>query len=74
MSEQDVEAVCLGESMALVAPDPPEPLCRGVALRLDVAGAESNTAIWLASLGVRAAWRGRIGADPFGDMIEDSLV
>lgn len=67
------DAVCVGESMALVAPDPPRPLVevgqQGGALRLDVAGAESNVASYLAMLGSRVAWLSRVGADPFGEFM-----
>ena len=45
-----------GESMALVTPDPPAPLALGGPMRLDVAGAESTVACYLAMLGVRSAW------------------
>lgn len=78
------DVVCLGESMGVLTPDPPAPLAERVALRLEVAGAESNVAIWLATLAGtvgapgsaaphRVAWRGRIGADPFGRMIVQRL-
>jgi 2-dehydro-3-deoxygluconokinase len=71
------EAVCVGESMALVAPDPPRPLLevgqQAGTLRLDVAGAESNVAIYLAMLGSRAAWLSRVGADPFGEFLVDRI-
>lgn len=67
------DVVCLGESMALLAPRPIRPLADGTALTLSVAGAESNVAMNLAQLGARAAWCGRVGADPFGAMIIDGL-
>ncbi|GAA4893987.1 2-dehydro-3-deoxygluconokinase [Stackebrandtia albiflava] len=69
-----IDVVCLGESMALVSPDVPGPLCEGTPLRLTVAGAESNVAVNLAGLGARVAWHGRVGADPFGTMIVDRLT
>jgi 2-dehydro-3-deoxygluconokinase len=63
------EVVCVGESMALVTPDPPAPLALGGPMRLDVAGAESTVACYLAMLGVRSAWASRVGADPLGEFL-----
>jgi len=63
------DIVCVGESMALVTPDPPAPLALGGPARLEVAGAESTVASYLAQLGVRAAWVSRVGADPLGDLL-----
>jgi 2-dehydro-3-deoxygluconokinase len=60
--------------MALVAPDPPAPLRNGPTLRLGVAGAESNVATYLALLGARASWAGRVGNDPFGELIRKQLA
>lgn len=67
------DVVCLGESMALLAPESIRPLTEGAALTLSVAGAESNVAVNLAQLGASVAWCGRVGADPFGAMIVDRL-
>lgn len=39
-----------------------------------VAGAESNSAIGLARLGVRTAWVSVVGADPFGEFIRSTLA
>lgn len=63
------EVTCVGESMALVTPDPPAPLALGGPMRLDVAGAESTVACYLAMLGARAAWAGRVGDDPLGRLL-----
>jgi 2-dehydro-3-deoxygluconokinase len=60
------DVVCVGESMALVTPDPPAPLSLGGPMRLDAAGAESTVACYLAMLGVRSAWASRVGDDPLG--------
>ncbi|GAA2617115.1 sugar kinase [Dactylosporangium fulvum] len=65
------DAICIGESMALVAPDPPAPLARGGTMRLDVAGAESTVASYLAQLGARVAWVSRVGEDPLGRLLRD---
>ena len=63
------DVVCVGESMALVTPDPPAPLALGGPARLDVAGAESTVACYLAMLGARAAWASRVGDDPLGRLL-----
>jgi 2-dehydro-3-deoxygluconokinase len=41
------DAVCAGESMALVTPHPPRPLAEGGSATIDVAGAESTVACYL---------------------------
>jgi 2-dehydro-3-deoxygluconokinase len=64
-----IDVVCVGESMALVTPDPPAPLALGGPMRLEVAGAESTVACYLAQLGLGAAWVSRVGADPLGDLL-----
>ena len=64
-----IDVVCVGESMALVTPDPPAPLSHGGPMRLDVAGAESTVACYLGQLGVQAAWVSRVGADPLGELV-----
>jgi 2-dehydro-3-deoxygluconokinase len=63
------DAVCVGESMALVTSDPPHPLAEGGPMRLDVAGAESTVACYLAMLGARVAWASRVGDDPLGRLV-----
>ena len=40
---------------------------------LRIAGAESNYAIALARLGIEVAWGSRLGGDPFGDVIYETL-
>ena len=68
------EVVCVGESMALVTPDPPAPLASGGPMRLDVAGAESTVACYLAMLGVRSAWASRVGDDPLGTLLRERVA
>jgi len=68
------DVVCVGESMALAAPDPPGPLRHARTLRLEVAGAESNVATYLAMLGARVAWVSRVGADPLGELLVDRIA
>ncbi len=68
-----VEVVTLGECMALVYPARPVGLVEGDALRLDIAGAESNLCIGLCRLGHTARFISRVGQDPFGQLIRRIL-
>ncbi len=64
--EWPLEAICLGETMAMLAPALAEPLQTASSLVVRAAGAESNVAMYLASLGHRVAWASRLGDDPLG--------
>lgn len=59
--------------MVLVAPARPEPLATAEEVRLDVAGAESTVALYLNDLGIDARWASRVGADPAGTRVLNSL-
>jgi 2-dehydro-3-deoxygluconokinase len=61
-----------GETMGLL--DPHGDLAYGCSLTLRMAGAESNVAIALARLGVPVRWISRLGADPVGDVILETLA
>jgi 2-dehydro-3-deoxygluconokinase len=63
------DVVTFGETMALVAPPGAEPLRHTTTLALSTGGAESNVAIGLARLGVRASWYGRVGDDALGGRV-----
>jgi 2-dehydro-3-deoxygluconokinase len=67
------EVVTLGECMAVLFPDERRRLERARRLRMDIAGTEANTAIGLARLGVAARFIGRVGDDPFGTRIRETL-
>ncbi|MFE2822148.1 sugar kinase [Streptomyces sp. NPDC059271] len=58
--------VCIGETMAALAPAPDGSLETAESLRLSVAGAESNVAMYLADLDVPASWRSAVGDDALG--------
>lgn len=68
------DVVCIGECMVMFVPEQP-----GVSpprlprYRPTIAGAESNVAGNLTSLGVSAAWVSRLGTDAFGDYIDGEL-
>ncbi|GAA1121243.1 sugar kinase [Streptomyces javensis] len=70
----DTTVVCVGETMAALAPEPPESLDTGESLRLSVAGAESNVAMYLADLGVSAVWLSALGDDPFGRRVRAAVA
>ena len=55
--------------MLALAPHAGESLRTAATLAIDHAGAESNTCVGLARLGLRVAWVSRLGADVGGDRI-----
>lgn len=67
------DLVTAGETMAVIAPDPPGRLAPGP-VHLDVGGAESNVATWLAQAGRRVAWVSRLGADPLGRIVRERVA
>lgn len=67
------QLVTLGETMAAFAPDRIGPLRYVSGYSIRTAGAESNTAIGVAKLGVSAAWVSRLGADEFGQYIRNQI-
>ncbi|MEV8544661.1 sugar kinase [Streptomyces sp. NPDC051572] len=58
--------VCIGETMAALAPDPSSSLECADDLRVSVAGAESNVAMYLADLGIPVSWLSAVGDDALG--------
>lgn len=67
------QLVTLGETMAAFAPDRMGPLRYVQNYGIRIAGAESNTAIGAAKLGVSAAWISRLGEDEFGRYIRNQI-
>jgi 2-dehydro-3-deoxygluconokinase len=64
-----LDAVTIGETMvAFVSRDDPG---RYLAV---AAGAESNVAVGMARLGLRARWVSRLGDDPLGRFVEDEIA
>lgn len=68
------DVAAIGETLALLAPEPVGPLRGASRLRLDIAGAESNVACNLAALGLRCAFVSRVGADPFGEIVVERIT
>ncbi|GAA1394882.1 sugar kinase [Pseudonocardia kongjuensis] len=67
-------AVCLGETMGLLAATSVGRLAHVGEMALGIGGAESNVAIALSRLGVPTAWTGRLGADAIGDRVARELT
>ncbi len=67
------DVVAIGETMALFLTEPPSPLRQAQTFVRSIAGAESNVAVGVARLGLRAAWCGRVGDDALGLAILDRL-
>src|SRR6185369_11554902 len=68
------DLIALGETMIALAPPPGESLQQATTWSVDHAGAESNTCVGLARLGLKVAWVSRLGADAPGDRIVDALA
>lgn len=64
---------CIGETMAALIPAGLEPLESAATLHVDVAGAESNVAVYLADHAVRARWVSRLGDDAFGRRVARTI-
>jgi 2-dehydro-3-deoxygluconokinase len=63
------EVLCLGETMALVAPVDATPLASADLFTLHMGGAESTVALYLAEFGHDVAWASAVGNDPLGRRI-----
>lgn len=68
-----MDVVTFGESMVLLLAEPGVPLAEATSYRRTVAGSESNVTIALARLGHSVGWFGRVGRDPFGDVVLRAL-
>ena len=68
-----LDLIALGETMLALAPAHGTSMRDASSLLVDHAGAESNTAVGLARLGLRTAWVSCLGDDAAGNRILDSL-
>ncbi|MDT0466881.1 sugar kinase [Streptomyces gibsoniae] len=66
--------VCVGETMAALTPDPPRPLADAGTVRLSVAGAESNVAMFLADHKIPVSWLSALGDDPLGRRVRTTVA
>lgn len=73
MSDSSPLAVCFGEGMVSLVPALAAPLEDNRTFHRSLAGAEWNTAIALASAGIRAAVVSRVGDDGFGRFLTAEL-
>jgi len=64
---------CIGETMVSFIPTAGAALDAAGSVDLDVAGAESNVAMYLADHGVDARWVSRLGDDAFGRRVLDRM-
>lgn len=58
-----LDVVTFGEAMMMLVADQPGPLEEAMVFHKRTAGAETNVAIGLARLGLKAGWASRLGAD-----------
>lgn len=65
--------ITLGESMVVFTPDSYGALRYESQYRSRLAGAESNTAVGLAKLGIEASWMSRLGDDEFGHYVRNMI-
>lgn len=65
--------ITIGETMAAFVPGASGPIRYVGDYRMRSAGAESNTAIGVAKLGVDAAWLSRVGNDEFGLFLRNQI-
>ncbi|MGI5505882.1 sugar kinase [Lentzea sp. CA-135723] len=65
--------VCLGETMVMMVPAEPGPVHLVRTWHRAVGGAESNVAVHLTRLGVRASWVSALGDDSFGRAVLDTV-
>ena len=71
-SPSPLDAVCVGETMALLIP---EPHSNGSPrFHAEIGGAESNVAVHLARAGRAVAWRSALGDDVFGHHVRERLT
>lgn len=68
-----LDLVTFGESMALFLGEPGFPLAQATKFHRSIAGAESNVAIGISRLGLRAGWFGRVGGDSLGSVVVRTL-
>lgn len=73
MNGEGLDAVVVGETMALMRTETPGLLQHARGFALGFGGAESNVAIGLRRLGARVGWIGRLGEDGLGDYIAREL-
>ena len=72
-SAPPARVLTVGEAMVLLDPSSEGEIESGMEFSLRVAGAEANFAIAMTRLGIPATWASRLGADPFGSVVFETL-
>lgn len=67
------DLLCIGETMALVTPVSADRLRSAQLFHVDSAGAESNVAAHVSSLGHKTAWFSRLGDDELGRRVANTV-
>ena len=70
---ENLDVITTGETMVLGVPPRPGRLRHAGSLELKIGGAESNLAIALSRLGLRAGWAGFLGDDEPGQLVLDRI-
>jgi fructokinase len=70
----DLDVLCLGEALVDLLPDRRGTLEECERFEVCAGGAPANVATGLARLGLRVAFRGVVGADPFGRLLAGRLA
>src|SRR5690349_5413411 len=74
MEQNTSPVICLGETLIDILPvRRSERLQQATLLKRVAGGAPANVTVGLARLGVPAAFLGKVGADPFGYFLRDTL-
>ncbi|WP_248908250.1 sugar kinase [Halocatena marina] len=69
----EIDVLTIGETMVLLNPHESGPMRHVVDFRKRIGGAESNMAVGLARLDHDAAWISRLGSDPHGQYVRDTI-
>lgn len=69
----EIDVLTIGETMVLLNPHESGPMRHVVDFRKRIGGAESNMAVGLSRLEHDAAWVSRLGADPHGRYVRDTI-
>lgn len=69
----NLDLLAVGETMYTLSTRPGEPLDSAGWLQASHAGAESNTCVGAARLGLSTAWVSRLGADPAGTHVRNAI-
>ena len=73
-SRQSPEVLCLGELLIDLVPEPAgSPLDQARSLRIAPGGAPANVAVALTRLGLRTGFIGKVGDDPLGRLLQQTL-